>query len=173
MALELWALLAEIIGTTAIVITLIYLAIQTKQNAKALLANTRDTQVTSDLILLQQVVDNPVIATSRFQEFHTDDDYAKVEAFLIQLIRSREHQWFQYKDGLLDKQAWDAYGTGLTYTFSYPNERALWNYFKVREFFDQEFMDEVDKLITSVPLQTDLRPTLKKAIEEANTPYQE
>jgi hypothetical protein len=164
MNLENWAFFAEIVSSVAILATLGYLAIQTRQNSRALLANSRNTLISTDLAVLHQAIDNPTIGLSRYKTNHTPEELAQLESWLIGLIRTREHQWFQYRDGLLDKKVWEAYSTAIPYVLRFPIERAFWEYVK-DGFFDREFVAEIDRRLSDMPMATDLRPTIERALE--------
>jgi hypothetical protein len=163
--LEKWALISQIVSSVAILATLVYLAIQTRQSAQAILANSRSVLLSGDLAVLQQSIDNPSVASFRTKTTgHTPEEMTQLESWLVALIRTREHHWFQYRDGLLDKQTWQAYRTAIPYVLSYPVERAYWDYVK-QGYFDPDFVAEIDRLLADIPVVTDLRPTIEKAIE--------
>ena len=50
-----WSAIAEIISSVAILVTLIYLSIQTHQNLVATQTNTRQTMISNDVISLGDV----------------------------------------------------------------------------------------------------------------------
>lgn len=147
-----WTAIAEIISSVAILVTLIYLSIQTKQNTEATLASTRQTMITTDVDILHAVMENPTfyIKLQTDQELTPEED-TRLQSWLIMVIRTREYQWLQYKNGLLDKQSWETYLSGVRGNLSYPLSRSWWN--KVAyNFFDHEFVDEVNKLLADVPV---------------------
>ena len=161
-----WSAIAEIGSSVAIVATLIYLAVQTHQNAGAILASSRNALVAGEIALNQQVVENPAIRLARFAENPTSDELIQMETWLIILIRTREHQWLQYRDGLLDENFWQTYLNAIPVVLSYPRERAWWDFVKY-DFFDREFVDEIDGMLADTPMNDDLRPTIEKALEAA------
>ena len=162
-----WSAVAEIASSIAIVGTLIYLSIQTQQNAEAIMANSRNTMIATEVALNQQAVDNPVIRLIRSKENPTSEELAQLETWLISLVRTREHQWLQYRAGLLDESVWEAYVNALPAVLSNPIERAWWNYVK-NLYFDPEFVGDVDELLLNVPVNRDLRLPIERAIEAAN-----
>lgn len=162
-----WSAIAEIASSIAIVVTLIYLAIQTQQNAGAILANSRNALIATEIGVNQQVVENPSIFLSRYKTTDlTLEEQVQLEVWLIQVVRSREHQWLQYRDGLLDQQIWDAYANALPVILSFPKERAWWNFVKYR-YFDNQFADAVDLLLADTPVNENPRPAIEMAIEAA------
>ena len=75
-------------------------------------------------------------------------------------------QWFQYKDDLLDERIWKAYLTAVPFTLSYPVTRAWWDFVKY-DYFDDEFVEELDEYLSETPVFDDLRPTIEMALEAA------
>ena len=147
-----WSAIAEVISSVAILITLIYLSIQTKQNTEATLASTRQTMITTDIEVLHAGMENPsfFIKMQTNQELTPEED-RRLLTWLIMLVRIREYQWLQYKNGLLDKQSWEAYLSGLRGNLSYRLSRTWWNNV-ANNLFDHDFVDEVNKLLAGVPV---------------------
>lgn len=156
-----WSAIAEIISSIAILVTLIYLSIQTTQNIEASLASTRQTMITTDLEVLRAAMDNPsiFIKMSTNQEL-TPEDERRLQTWLVMLVRTREYQWLQYKNGLLDKQSWEAYLSGLRGNLSYQLSRSWWNNSAYN--FDHEFVDEVNKFLADVPIIQNYTSPFKK-----------
>lgn len=161
-----WSAIAEVTSSVAIVATLIYLAIQTQQNAGAILANSRNALIASEIAINQQVVDNPSIRLVRLGTNPTNEELVRLETWLISVVRTREHQWLQYQDGLLDEDFWQAYVNALPVILSYPKERAWWDYVK-HDYFDHDFVEEVDRLLADSTVRDDSRTTIEKALEAA------
>ena len=161
-----WSAIAEIASSIAIVATLMYLAIQTQQNAGAILANSRNALIATEVALNQQVVDNAAIRLVRSKANPTREELAQLEAWLISLVRTREHQWLQYRAGLLDESFWEAYVNALPAVLSNPIERAWWDFVK-NEYFDREFVAEVDGLLSEMPVNGDLRLPIERALDAA------
>lgn len=153
-----WTMLsaiAEIISSFAIVVTLIYLSIQTRQNTAATRANTRQTMINNDLIINNAGIDHPHILTlldsnHSHQKLSADEEH-QIALWLVNLARSREYQWFQYKNGLLDKQTWQAYLTGLAANLTSPRARGWWDAV-AHDYFDHEFVEAVNKYLKKTPV---------------------
>ena len=147
-----WSAIAEVISSLAILVTLIYLSIQTKQNTEATLASTRQTMITNDIEILHASMENPSFYVKlRTNHELTDEEDVRLQSWLIMLVRTREYQWLQYKNGLLDKQSWMAYLSGLRGNLSYSLGRNWWNN-SAHYLFDHEFVDEVNKFLADVPV---------------------
>ena len=143
---------AEIISSVAIVITLIYLSIQTQQNTEALLANTRNQIIDSDTAITQSLIEDPSIELSFYQDDPLNDiERVKLENWLIALVRTREYQWLQYKNNLLDQQTWDAFLSAIAVTLSFPRTRAWWDAVSI-EYFDDDFVKEINNYLKNYPV---------------------
>ena len=159
MTLDQWAAIAEILSSVVIAVTLIYLVIQTRQNASAIQASTRHAMVQTDVQVLMGDLSNPTSQAMYIQN-PSDDELNRLESWLVALVRTREHQWFQLQNGLLDRRAFDAYLSGLTVNLSHPRTRKWWERVKYA-YFDRGFVDEVSGPISSTPISTQIRPTIE------------
>ena len=149
------ALVAEIVGSVSIVVTLIYLAIQTSQNTDATLAASRNQLIQSDVAILQMALDHPAIFETMWKPEGTDLSTAEavdLQSWLIALVRTREHQFFQYRSGALDQGSWESFLTGVTGNLSRPLTRIWWDNVAY-EFFDEEFVDVVSERLRNTPIQ--------------------
>ena len=150
-----WSAIAEIVSSIAILVTLIYLSIQTQQNTAAIQANTRQTMITTDIETLKAGMDYPsALVQMRKSEELSDEEKNQIVSWLIMLVRTREYEWFQYKNGLLDKQTWEAYLSGIAANLSFPRTRGWWNHV-ANDYFDHEFVDEVNKYLADKPIVKD------------------
>ena len=161
MMLEQYAYLAEIVGVILIIASLIYVALQLKQGTAAIRAAARQAAVSTDMTILESAIAFPEIYESRFKEEITREQSARLENWLIQLIRSREHHWLQYEEGMLDERAWQAYLSGLSVNLCFPRTRAWWDSI-ARNWFDPRFVSEVDRLLAGVPVETEFRTNMEK-----------
>ena len=102
---------SEIISSIAIVITLIYLSIQTHQTNNALLANSRQSTMNADVEMISTLISNPQAWANAFK---TDTDLPFAEQRQVinvfaGLLRIREFAWFQYKNGIMDQATFNSY----------------------------------------------------------------
>jgi hypothetical protein len=130
-----WSAIAEIGAALAVVITLVYLAkqtqyvaVQTEQNTAALRASVRQDMFQNDLPLLLQLKD----VTRESCIF----DPARLAAsgvgicgsWLLSVFRSRENNWFQYQEGVIDQKTYSSYENALrsVFTLEMLNGTAWW-----------------------------------------------
>jgi len=140
------AAIAEIISSVAIVVTLVYLTIETRQNTDALLANSRQTALSADLALLENSVNYPELGEVMFGlSPGLSDTDVRVRAHIISFLRVREFLWSQYEAGLMDEAAWQSYMRPLESVLSTPAARAILDQYRGNPAFIayvEEFLDE-------------------------------
>jgi len=124
MTLEQYAYAAEIAGVIIIIVTLIYLAIQTKQNTLASQASVRQAVLEEDRESIRQMVEFPGL-NKRVNL--TEEEDTRLQAYLIHFVRARENFWLQYQSGLLDEATWNSYRDPLVpVVFSSKFGREFW-----------------------------------------------
>jgi hypothetical protein len=155
--------IAELISSVAIVFTLVYLVVQTQQNFTAIQANSRQVAISSDLQILATAFVDPIAILAQFKKEMTAEEATKLETWLIMLVRSREQQWLQYRDGLLDETTWNSYLSGLSGNLSTSNTRRWWE--NASSLFDPEFSAAVDDYLSSVPISDQRRERFIESAE--------
>lgn len=105
------AAVAEIVSSIAIVVTLAYLAVETRQNTEALPANSRQSTATMDVEYLTGMLNHPEVMARLLSL--DDAEMAETRMALAQYIRIREFAWTQFQAGILDRATLDSYN-GIT-----------------------------------------------------------
>ena len=152
MKLEKIAAVAEIISSIAIVITLIYLSIQTRQTNETLLANSRQTTMMADVQIIGNAVSNPqaVANASKHLSELTQAESQQVGNMIAGLVRTREFSFHQYKNGILDKVTLDSYmGTLVRWIKMGDVTLYYWQLFSKE--IDPGFVSYVDSLLKKAP----------------------
>ena len=88
----------------------------------------------------------PIIA----RKHRPEDEKIKLVFWLIASLRQREYEWFQYRDGNIDRKIWEAYRTVILTHLTTPRTREWWGSF-LSTSFDPEFVAEVNQLIEGNP----------------------
>jgi hypothetical protein len=131
-----WSAIAEILAAIAVVITLVYLAIQTRyvavqteQNTAAVRASVRQAMFANDQALnieqpeftRESCVYDPAALEQRV-------GYSACGRWLFVLFRSRENNWYQYRDGVIDEATYSSYENALRSIFAFNayNGPAWW-----------------------------------------------
>ena len=152
MKLEKLSAAAELVSSIAIVVTLGYLAIQTRQNTTAIQATVRQAMLADDLEIIRQQLDYPSATPARFGGSDlTDEELIQLNSTLLALVRVRENQWLQHQNGVIDEQTWLTYRTALTAVFSTEFTRSWFRNRADRGEFDPEFVDMVNEFFSHNP----------------------
>ena len=141
------AAIAEIVAAVAVIASLIYLAIQIRQNNELLRSGSRQALVTNDVSSLAANFQNADVFAKYVagSELSAEDQLRLSFMFALDL-RNREFEYFQYANGLLDEQTWLAYRHVILINHSTGRGRAWWDDIG-REIVDPAFAELVDELL--------------------------
>jgi len=150
MNVEKWTKLsavAEIVSSVAVLITLIYLAIQTQQTNEALIANSRQATMTADVEMISALVSNPGVFANLQKPFSqlTIAEQGQAANAVAGLLRIREFAWFQYRNGALDEVTLRSYLSPLVRWLRWEGAQPLWERFS--QELDPEFVAYVDSML--------------------------
>lgn len=142
-----WAKLAaisEIVSSVAIVVTLIYLAIQSQQTNSALLATSRQATMTADVTMIASLISNPDAWANMSEPFAdlTLAEQGQVRNMAAGLFRVREFAWFQYENGVLDEDTLRSYLAPMVRWLQMEGMLVVWNEFSTE--LDPEFVAYVN-----------------------------
>ena len=135
----------EFVGAIAIVVTLVYLAIQVRQNTRMMRASIR--QARSDSAAdLYSLGATSVIAEIREKESRgealTEVEEERMLLWNICIWRQQQTTFFQAQDGLLDAQTGDEQSTIVRALMQFPSARRFWA--DPRRALDSRFVAWVD-----------------------------
>jgi hypothetical protein len=159
MTLEGWAAIAEIIGAIAVVITLIYLAVQIRHSKESLDANTKAirgqaiSDITRNVHDQMQMLSQGHDVASAFQKFATEEELDSRDAFLIDTILTavfvaRQNEFFQWRQGLLDDDVFQSLHH-VIHTCLGPENGKHWWENEGKRMFTPAFVDFVENLLAS------------------------
>ena len=145
-----WSAVAEIISSVAILITLLYLAIQTQQNTDAVQASVRQAILAEDREALYKLIEYP--ALNKRTEL-SDEEAVQVRAFIIAFIRMRENHWLQYQNGVLDEATWLSYREPLlNVVFHSTLGRVVWKD-QAETIVNPGFVQSINTWVSEMDLQ--------------------
>ena len=122
--------IGEILGAVAVLVTLVYLTTQIKQNTRTTRAKTYSSttdgwhnymqgQTVEDIDLLISLARTP-------SELSTAEFYRAYYLCRV-LFRRMEHDYYQFKAGTFESNTWDSYVRGFERdTFNNPAIRVMW-----------------------------------------------
>jgi hypothetical protein len=152
-----WAAVAEILGAIAIVVTLLYLAmqtrylaIQTEQNTQALNAQLGSNRVAAraavyDLALLAtefRMASPRIYVNLRSSAPLSIEEEGELDGYMSTFWVAREFVWLQYQDGSLDQATFETMMADVSY-LSIPKMREWWDQNKER-VFEADFIEYID-----------------------------
>ena len=143
--------IGDFVGGVGVVITLVYLATQVRQNTRALKLSSIQQIMGTSVSVNEAASSGPVpeiLAKLENKERLDDGEFAR---FLLHIWAMLTHHWqvfHQYENGMIDEHVFDIYMTRLRLTMSSSLSRALWRT-RLRESFPVDFQECVEKQIGS------------------------
>ena len=140
---------AEILGATAVVASLLYLALQMRHNATATQAARRDTiaQLTTDVLL--QIASNAELA-SIFRRGQNDpaslddDEGLRFDVLLYTIFDHWETMYSQIRRSALSEEDWAKYDTIIGFYMAQPGAQKFWVSFSAS--FTESFQNYVNQV---------------------------
>lgn len=155
MSLEQLAMVAEIVGAIAIVITLVYLAIQIRGSVQSARSAAVTDATTAMQDFYQELGTNPA-ASKLFLDALTDPDaLSRQDQFqFLMLMHSCylgfQRSFFLAREGTLDLALRDSIGTAIHAVNHMPGMQFYWRQRKA--YFQPEFVAWVEDLLSRPPL---------------------
>ena len=157
---------AELLGAIAVVLSLLYLTTQVKQANKLARGQTRQRMVEqAQHEVYQGMIADPSIMQSLYKKEPLDEtEWIRLTGWLLAAMRQREYEWFQYKDGNIDEELWEAYRGVVTIHLGTARTRKWWETNGSRPF-DKEFCEMVRELLGEAG-ETDYFVYFQKLIDD-------
>ena len=129
--IEIVQIVTNIIGTIAVVLTVVYLAVQIRASTKATYSQTYQTAVAA-LGDMAAIVGESKEKSRMYADGMADPDKLDADEYLqfaylgISLFRKYENACFQYKSGMIDDEFWDGHRDNLLWFFHRPGTQRWW-----------------------------------------------
>lgn len=142
-----WTAISAIDGlvqSAVVVASLWYVIVQLRQNTKAMIANSLQEILESDIGLISDYMRHGVDP-----HFIGDDAELSPEAerlFLWQIVKTikiREYAWHQLRAGTLDEDSWDTYMAPISGIFATKRARAVLDFYSGSPEFMRFMRDQV------------------------------
>ena len=158
--------IAEVVSSGAILVTLIYLALQnqhiaaqTQQNTQALQASTRESVLANAANILSFPINDPETWLLSVKPELSSGERVRLSAYLFLSIGEHARiSWRQYQEGALDEAGWLAVEGPAVSEISTVQGRKWWTYFSAE--FEESFRDQMNSKIDGVPVRTQLPDVL-------------
>ena len=123
--------LGDFIGGIAVVITLLYLAVQVRQNTRAIrVASMQSSMLAAQNIGILPAQDRDLARVVRVGLITPDeldeDEFQQFRYFLMGMLRVHEDMFVQHRAGVVDDETWMARSSSLKTMFSMPGGRRIW-----------------------------------------------
>lgn len=149
------ASIGNIVAAIAVVVSLIYLSRQVRHANLLARSQVRQRMVEQAHDELYVLMNNPDLREAWLPETKLSPDaQSKLAFFLAAAMRQREWEWFQYKDGVIDRDVYGAYLEVIAFHLGAPRTRNWWTTVG-RLGFNPDFIAEVDALLANRPLTDD------------------
>lgn len=101
---------SQIAASVAVLLTLVYLTIQVRQSATLMRAESRQALMIYTQQEIFKAIDYPEIQLS-LADANEPSSEAKIRLsnWLNAVLRAREHEWLQFRNGVLDADTWNSY----------------------------------------------------------------
>jgi len=137
-------------STLAVLITLVYLARQVRQENMLLRSEALQALVATDQEQIFKFIEHPDLArTFAGKESATDDEKTRMNFWIVASMRAREFEWTQYNAGALDKETWLAYSQVIGFVLGTERARQYWE--ACQGFFNPKFVEFVDGVVKDAP----------------------
>jgi hypothetical protein len=148
-----WSSISEIVSSVAIIITLVYLAIQTQQSTDAINSQSRQSLFESaqfeQSIWIQYPELTALIIDSSIEM--TIEQKVQLDAMMLLALSRREFAFQQYQAGVLDEEIWTNEQEIVSLLLGTERTRSWWN--SIGQFgWGQEFVDVVQAIVQDQPL---------------------
>jgi hypothetical protein len=148
MTLENLGNIGEFVGALAVVISLVYLAVQIRQNTRAVRSASHQTLVSTEQAIQASISDNPEVARIVVQANKDFDALNEEDRVRFLMLASRyfstfENIYYQYSRGLLDEDLWQPWLEGMSFLVQQPGLQRYWEAFKFG--FAEPFRELIDK----------------------------
>ena len=167
MTLEQYANLFEIVGGAIVIVTLIFLVIQLRQNTRALMSSTvlgsHNTTLTVYSMLIEDSMIQVLVKGMPDPSSLSPVEKAKFNAFWTATLQNYQQTYFQIRAGAYDESLYDGWWQVLRDNFLSPGFQLHW---KQRKFIlSPEFQDFVEKEVMSRSPTADYEKSVSKKWE--------
>ena len=140
--------IAELLGAIGVILSLVYLSVQIRQNTRSARASTFQS-IASDAAHFNALVVSDAGFTRLFiaaagGDRVPDDDYFRFHRFVGTFFRFHDNLYFQLLQGMIKEDQWRGYSVGLEQMLHRPGIQAWWRHNRLGHSSRfQAFVDEV------------------------------
>jgi hypothetical protein len=144
--------IGEIVGAVAVIATLGYLAVQIRQNTKAVRRSSHQSAVEAFTSVNSSLIQDPevtrIVTTGiRHPEELRGSELVRFERWVGAHQANMENLWFQYRDGIIETDRWNAYDALQRDFFATRGFSAYWE--KYRHRYSSSYQKYIEGLRSS------------------------
>ena len=146
--------LGEFISGLAVVVTLVYLALQIRHNTRAVRSSMHQDMVESNLRIAESLSDNENIAriVLKADEDYgslTNEELSRFEAYAERVFGNFESVFYSYRNSMIEQDLWESWESSFLKDISRNALRRIWH--DERPLHLRDFMDFVDQYYRTHP----------------------
>ena len=124
--------ISDIIGAVAVVISLIYVAAQIRQNTKMMRSGAKQSLTESTQGVIYAAMENAdeFVKLMSGAEAASPEEDARMSLLTRAMLRGFESQCYQYENGLLEEHEWLALQTTMRQLLAQPGFNRYWQQLK-------------------------------------------
>ena len=150
---------SDFIGAIAVVVSLVYLALQIRQNTKAIRGSTLDAITAHMQEELRWSSEMPVVFKKAMDDPDTltFEESWQLSEWVTAAFTARQNEYHQYRQGMLDEEVWEAIENIIKLLMGIPWIRGWWQEYG-RKQLAHSFVREVESLarVTDRDVPTEL-----------------
>jgi hypothetical protein len=170
MSLEDLGNIGEFVAAIGVIASLIYLAVQIRQNTSSVRASTFHETASRAAELTRAIAEQKELprilrtGLGGLEQLEDDDDRLRFMMLLTTVFRQYEDLLFQYRAGTLSSESWDAWRYSLRGYFSNPGFPPFWDLRRLAftESFRQ-FVETERETTEPLPTLAELAEMIKRA----------
>jgi hypothetical protein len=159
---------SEVIGAAAVVISLVYLALQIRQNTKAIRGSTLDAITAHMQEELRWSSEMPVVFKKAMEDPATltyEEAWALSE-WVTAAFTARQNEYYQYQQGMLDEEVWEGIENIIRLLMGISWIRDWWQDYG-RKQLGRSFVGKVESL--AQPAERDVAAELSSVFNRSGT----
>ena len=149
--------LGEFVGSIAVILTLLYFAIQLRQNTQAQKTNVRESMArAAQAGIMARAVNeefSAVVFKANSNQPLDEFERFRVRNYAVAILRGFENNYLNYSDGLYTDEQWDGYRLLITSNLELSYFREAWE--EMRPYATTSFTTEIDSIIRGMKKTAD------------------
>jgi hypothetical protein len=146
--------LGEFISGLAVVVTLIYLALQIRHNTRAVRSSMHQDMVGSTARIAQSVSDSPdvgriVLKADEDYDNLTKEEFIRFEAYAERVFGNFESVFYSYRNSMIEQDLWESWEASYLADISRNAMRRFWH--EDRPMHLRDYMDFIDQFYRKNP----------------------